>query len=231
LIISKSASALPLALSRNNSVHRSTAKTPQELLPQERLIALPKNVYLARRIIPAVTSKTALVEFETNKYSVPTPYAVRTVEIIAYPERIEISAQRQRVAIHKRCLGKKQIIQNPLHAEKLLNHTPQFKMQRILQLITHMDPVFDHFLDHQDNDIQRLEVAYELFQLLKTHSRAMLISAVRELNALACFKIKGLRSLLHLPEPQEGHPLWPQNAQLLKLNYEERSLNDYDQLA
>ena len=78
---------------RNNTVHRSTGKTPQELLGQERLIALPKNVYLARRIIPAVASKTALVEFETNKYSVPSRSAARTVEIIAYPERIEICVQ------------------------------------------------------------------------------------------------------------------------------------------
>ena len=215
---------------RNNTLHRSTGKTPKELLTQERLMALPQNTYLPRRIIPSATSKTALVEFETNKYSVPSTCATKTVEVIAYPERIEIYLHGQKVATHKRSFTKNQIIQNPLHTEKLLNHTPQFKMQRIFQLITHMDPNFDHFLVHQDNDLQRMEAAYELFQLLKSHSRAILISAVKELNALSCFKIKALRSLLHLPEPKEGHPLWPQNAQLLKLNYEERNLNDYDQL-
>ena len=93
-----------------------------------------------------------------------------------------------------------------------------------------MDPAFHHFLIHQDDDLRRIAVAYELFQLLKTHSRSMVISAVRELNTLSCFKIKALRSLLHLPEPKDGQPLWPQNSQLLNLNYQQRNLNDYDQL-
>lgn len=213
---------------RNNTIHRSTGKPPQELLLKERLLGLPQVPYIARRIVQAVSSKTALVEFETNKYSLPSAFASKPVEIIAYPEAIEICLSGQKVASHPRCFGKKQTIQNPLHAEKLLEYTPQFKMRRILQLITHMDPAFSHFLDNQDNDMQRIDAAYQLFVLLKTHSRAMLTSAVRELNGLACFKIKALRSLLQLPEPKEHEPLWPQNQNLLNLTYEERSLDHYD---
>lgn len=213
---------------RNNTPHRSTGKTPKELLPRERLLMLPAQTYPARRIIPAVTSKTALVEFETNKYSLPSSCASRAVEILAYPEHIEIACSDRKAATHKRCFGKKQIIQNPLHAERLLEYTPQFKMRRILQLITNMDPVFGRFIDNQENDAERMNAAYQLFVLLKTHSREMLISAVRELNTLSCFKIKALRSLLQLPEPKEHEPLWPQNQNLLNLTYEERSLNDYD---
>ena len=56
----------------------------------------------------------------------------------------------------------------------------------------------------------------------------MLLSAVRELNALSCFKIKALMSLLNLPEPKEPQALWPQNRQILNLTYEERRLDDYD---
>lgn len=215
-------------IKRNNTVHRSTGKTPKDLLAQERLIKLPQNAYLPRRIIPAVSTKTALVEFETNKYSVPSSWASKPVEVIAYPDKIELCITGKKVATHKRCFAKKQVIQNPLHAEKLLNHTPQFKMQRILQLIMNMDPAFKYFILVQDNDNQRVQAAYQLFQLLKTHSKGMLISAVRELNTMKCFKIKALRSLLHLPEPKEGDLLWPQNTQLLNLTYEERSLKDYD---
>lgn len=47
---------------RNNTVHRSTTKTPQELLSKERLISLPQNAYLPRRIIPAVASKYSIVK-------------------------------------------------------------------------------------------------------------------------------------------------------------------------
>jgi len=213
---------------RNHTIHRSTSKTPQELLSQERLIALPSNTYLPRRIITAMADKTALVEFETNKYSVPSTCAVKTVEIMAYPETVEIHVAAKKVAVHQRCFTKKKIIQNPLHTEKLLHRTPQFKMQRIHQLMTSMDSTFKDFVHFQDNDNQRIQAAYQLFQLLKTHCKTMLISAVRELNSMKCFKIKALRSLLNLPEPKEGDPLWPVNTQLLNLTYEERSLKDYD---
>jgi transposase len=215
---------------RNNTVHRSTDKTPKDLLAQERLVPLPLNAYLPRRIIIALVSKTALVEFETNKYSIPTTCTGKTVEIMAYPERIEICLAGGIVARHKRCFGKKQTIQNPLHAEKLLKWTPKFKAQRILELMTQMDESINHFLIHQEDDTARVKVAYQLFVLLKDHSRVMLISAVKELNDMKCFKLKALLSLLNLPQPKQGDPLWPQNKDLLDLNYEERNLTDYDEL-
>jgi hypothetical protein len=213
---------------RNNTVHRSTNQTPQELLLKERLVGLPAQSYAPRRIVGAVASKTALVEFETNKYSVPSSCTGKAVEVVAYPERIEICINGQEVARHRRCFGKMQSIQNPLHAEKHLNHTPQFKMKRILELITAMDPVFNQFIEHQEDESVSIEVAYQLFTLLKTHSRAILLSAVRELNGMRCFKIKALMSLLNLPQQREPKALWPQNQQLLNLTYEERNLNDYD---
>jgi hypothetical protein len=117
-----------------------------------------------------------------------------------------------------------------LHAEKLLKWTPKFKSQRILELMTQMDESLNHFLTHQEDDTARVKVAYQLFVLLKDHSRVMLISAVKELNDMKCFKLKALLSLLNLPQPKQGDPLWPQNKDLLDLNYEERNLTDYDEL-
>ena len=215
---------------RNNSIHRSTDKRPKELLAQERLIRMPVNIYPARRIIAAQVSKTALVEFEMNKYSVPTSCATKAVEILAYPQAIEIVLGGAAVARHKRCFGKKQTIVNPLHAEQLLKWTPKFKSQRILELMMHMDEAFNYFLVHQEDDSLRAAAAHQLFTLLKGHSKAMLISAAKELNAMKCFKIKALLSLLNLPQPKQSDPLWPQNKDLLNLNYEERKLTDYDEL-
>ncbi len=213
---------------RNVTVHRSTGKTPKDLLAEERLIHLPKNPYLPSRVIQAVASKTALVEFETNKYSVPSTCAGTVLDVVAYPDRIEIYVEDKMVATHRRSFGRGGMIQNPLHAEVLLNRTARFKMQRILQVMTGMDPAFRHFFDHQDNDDERMEAAYQLFTLLKAYSRGALTSAVRELNSLPCFKIKALASLLNLPVAREGQALWPRDRKLLNLTYEERRLEDYD---
>lgn len=213
---------------RNVAIHRSTNRTPKDLLAEERLINLPEIPYPPGRVVQAVVSKTALVEFETNRYSVPSTCAGKAIEIAAYPERIEVRLSGKIVANHKRSFSKGGIFQNPLHAETLLNHTGRFKMQRILQVISYMDPAFKCFLDHQDDDDDRMGAAYQLFTLLKAYSRGVLTSAVRELNSLSCFKIKALASLLNLPVAREGEALWPRDRKILNLTYEERRLEDYD---
>lgn len=214
---------------RNQQVHRSTGKTPGVLLGEEKLLGLPSGAYPPTRTKPAVgISKTALVEFETNHYSVPTSCVGQIAEIIAWPEKIEIIVSSQKVAVHPRSFERKQLIRNPLHAEKLLERSGHFKYERILQLIQAMDPAFDHFLWAIKEEFEKLQAAYELFQLLKIYSRTILASAVEELNGIGSFKIKALRSLLNLPSPKEGDPLWPANLDLLKLSYAQRSLKDYD---
>jgi len=214
---------------RNHSLHRSTGKTPLGLLSEEKLLGLPKGSYPATRMIPGVlVSKTALVEFETNRYSVPSSSASKRCEIIAWPEKIEIWVGSQKAAVHPRSFGRGELIQNPLHAERLLNQTGHFKYERILELVKAMDPAFRDFLSHQENDSERSGAAYEIFRLLKIYSRTLLLSAIRELNGMGAFKTKALLSLLNLPRPREGDFVWPADSKLLNLAYEPRDLKDYD---
>ena len=132
---------------RSQQVHRSTDKTPVILLGEEKLLRLPSGAYPPTRTLTAVgISKTALVEFETNFYSVPSSCVGQKADIVAWPEKIEIKVSSQRVGVHARCFKRKQVIQNPLHAEKLLERTGCFKYERILQLMQVMDPALAHFL-------------------------------------------------------------------------------------
>lgn len=214
---------------RAHQAHRSTGKTPLVLLSEEKLLGLPGGLYPPTRTIPAVrVSKTALVEFETNRYSVPSGCAGQRAQLVIWPERIEIHVGSQRVAMHPRSFARMQLVQNPLHAERLLERTGDFKYQRILQLVEAMDPAFRDFLAGHKDETDKIQAAYELFKLLKLYSRTILASAVRELAGMGAFKIKALLSLLHLPSPKEGDCLWPQDPNLLNLSYRQRSLKDYD---
>ena len=216
-------------IERNQKIHRATLKTPLVLLGEEKLLRLPSGIYLPTRIIAdARVSKTALVEFETNRYSVPSGCVSKKAEIIADPEKIEIYVSGGRVAVHSRSFEKNRMIQNPWHSEKLLERSGHFKYQRIFQLIQSLDPVFHDFLAAQEDESERIQAAYEIFKLLRVYSRAILISAVRELAGIGSFKIKALRSLLNLPNPKEGGALWPADPKLLNLSYEPRRLEDYD---
>jgi len=109
--------------------------------------------------------------------------------------------------------------------------TPQFKSQRIYQLMDQMDPALHHFLQEAGQEGQTpLEIAYNFFKLLKHVSKAMLLSAVREANRIGTFKIRYIQSLLQVPQPQPPNPVFPQESKLLDIDYERRNLKDYDEL-
>ena len=109
--------------------------------------------------------------------------------------------------------------------------TPQFKSQRIFQLMDQMDPALHHFLQEAEQEGQNpLEIAYDLFKLLRHVSKAMLLSAVRQANRIGTFKLRYVQSLLQLPQPQPPNPVFPQESRLLEIEYERRNLKDYDEL-
>ena len=216
---------------RNDTIHRATVKKPKDLLKEEKLLALPRADYQIGKIIPALVSKTGLVQFDTNKYSVPNSYSSRPVQLIAYPDKIIVMLGPHQIAAHKRSFLKNQVIENPLHRERLLETTPKYKYQRILQLMKKLDPIIDLFLTRaEESGEEQIYYAYQLFKLLKFSSKAMLISAVREACSIKAFKLKTIFSLLKLPSEKEHRPVYPKDNKLLDIQYPERRLEDYDQL-
>lgn len=213
---------------RNDRIHRSTQKTPLELLGVERLLGLPKAGYRIQRIVVASVSKTAFVQFDTNYYSTPSWCAARPCEILANTQTIQIHVGSKEVAAHKRCFGRGQTVKNPLHEKRLLEQSPHYKMIRIRRLIEEMDIASRAFVLVQETEEQRTQSAYEIFKLLITHGRVVVLSALRELHEIRTYKTTALRSLLELPSDRSVAPVWPRDIRLLNLQYEQRRLDAYD---
>jgi hypothetical protein len=74
--------------------------------------------------IPASVSRTCLVRFDTNKYSVAASAVGRPVEIRAYADRIECRQDGRIVAAHVRCFGRDQTIFDPWHYVPVLARKP-----------------------------------------------------------------------------------------------------------
>ena len=72
----------------------------------------------------ASVSKTCLVQFDKNKYSVMSQAVGRPVEVHAYAERIVIRQDGQIVADHLRCFGREQTIYDPWHYVPVLARKP-----------------------------------------------------------------------------------------------------------
>jgi len=72
----------------------------------------------------ASVSKTCLVQFDRNKYSVMSQAVGRPVEVQAYAERIVIRQDGQVVAEHKRSFGRDQTVYDPWHYVPVLTRKP-----------------------------------------------------------------------------------------------------------
>ncbi len=96
-----------IAWAKANPHPEMTDRTVWEVFEAER----PQLVPYAGRFdgfhsVPAAVSKTCLVRFDNNKYSVMASAVGRPVEIRAYAERIEIRQDGRLVGDHPRCFGR-----------------------------------------------------------------------------------------------------------------------------
>jgi hypothetical protein len=89
----------------------------------------PKLVPYAGRFdgfhaVPASVSKTCLVRFDNNKYSVAASAVGRPVEVHAYADRIVIRQDGRIVAEHPRSLGRGETVYDPWHYVPVLARKP-----------------------------------------------------------------------------------------------------------
>jgi hypothetical protein len=74
--------------------------------------------------VPVSVSKTCLVRFDNNKYSVAASAVGRTVEVHAYADRIVIRQDGRIVGEHRRSFGRGDTIYDPWHYVPVLARKP-----------------------------------------------------------------------------------------------------------
>jgi len=214
---------------KNQTVHRTTGKKPAELLPEEKLRPLPENPWNHVSIHPPVkTTKTALMIFDTNSYSVPDYLVGKSLSIHSTPDTVLIYDGPKRVASHPRSFDRHRQIINPLHRTygKL---SLKAKTDRIHQAIKNLHPAMSDFLLKNETcgeDPQK--TAYEIFRLLKSHSRGMLLSVASECLHKKSPRLRTFLSYLHR-EFTEPETVQPQKGELLNISYQPRGLEAYDE--
>jgi transposase len=102
-----------------------TGQTIWEVFEAER----PKLVPYAGRFdgfhaVPASVSKTCLVRFDNNKYSVAASAVGRPVEVHAYADRIVIRQDGRIVGDHPRSFGRSETVYDPWHYVPVLARKP-----------------------------------------------------------------------------------------------------------
>ena len=216
---------------KNKTPHRSTGKPPVELKKEERLKPLPQRPWRNCHILPAQdSSKTGLVTFDTNRYSIPEYLVSEPLTIHAFCDRLEIyDVKGNKIASHPRCFARHQKpIINPAH-RSFNRISNQAKRERIYAVIKNLDPVVAQFLLLNEGVGEDPYVsAHSLFVLLKAHARATVVSAVKDALKRRLPRMKCISSLLSAP-PEDGTPeVLPQRHELLELSYRPRPLEEYE---
>ena len=111
------------------------------------------------------------VQFETNRYSVPTDQAFRSVTLRAFPFEVELLHQEQVLARHVRSYGREEDILDPLHYLPLLEQRPgAFEHARPMrQLRQTWDPVYDRLLAHLQERLTGTRAIREFVRILSLH--------------------------------------------------------------
>ena len=176
---------------------------------------------------PVRTTKTAMMVFDTNSYSVPDYLVGKSLSIHSTPDAIKIYDGTTQVASHPRSFQRRMQIINPLH-RSYCTLSIKAKMQRIHEVIKNLNPAISEFLvKNQACGEDPQKTAYEIFTLMKSHSRGMLFSAASECLTRKSPRLRTFLSLLQR-EPAEAEEVLPQNGNLLSISYTPRALEEYD---
>src|SRR5439155_21093302 len=86
---------------------------------------LPKHPFDPCVIHPAVgVDKYQTVAFDSNRYSVPRPFAHQMVTVKGYVDRVVIVAAGQAIATHSRCQKRGTMVLDPIHYLATLGRKP-----------------------------------------------------------------------------------------------------------
>jgi transposase len=91
---------------------------------QATALPLPGHAFDACVMQPGLVDKYQTAPFDGNRYSVPRRWAFRVVTAKGYVDRVEIVADNQVIARHRRSYGRREKVLDPLHFLLVLQRKP-----------------------------------------------------------------------------------------------------------
>lgn len=215
---------------KNKTIHRGTQKLPLDEKALEKLRPLPISPWINCSIHPPkYPTKTALMLFDSNRYSIPESCVGQMLSVRSYTDKIAIyDLKGNLITTHLRCFERNKAILNHNH-RSLKGMTAIVKQERIQRLVKNLDPIVDHFLEINEKTGEgRYQSCYRLFKLLTAHSKATILSAIKEAVKRKNCRMKFVLSLLEPRNEVVEEPVSPQKEELLSIDYTPRSLEEYE---
>jgi transposase len=219
----------------NQRLHSVTRKVPAEAFANEEkhlLQPLPPSDYDYTIPHTAPVNSQCLVNFQTNKYSVPHKYAGKIVALKTTTTDIKIYSDNQPIASHHRCYDKYQFIKNEDHYRGLLNQKRKAEssaaIETFVKLSAESKPYLSGLLIQQKNVHYHIKKILELSTLFGKTSVGSAIAKALEHQAFHWEYIKNIilesGSYHHHPVVSTKH-----SKEIMDLDVEQPDLSRYDQ--
>lgn len=159
--------------------------TVEDLLSEEQkhLITLPCDSFPAWKLKTVKVDHYSTARFESNRYSVPTDYGYRDLELRASAYTISIFDKTRLIAEHKRNYESEQWILEPIHYLNLLSRKPgAFDRAKPVNIIKETWPEIFHKLlnklNDKNGDAEGKKQFIEILLLEKKYSQPELQAAI-----------------------------------------------------
>jgi hypothetical protein len=224
----------------NCRIHGTTREKPLDLFvdqEQSQLISLPLKDYDCRLLAAVKSTSQSLVTFQTNRYSVPHPYASKMLTLKADVQQVTIYDQDQLIAQHKRSFQKYQLIEDPKHYQGLLASRPKahyFKHRDLLLALGSTAHSFLMALTQTECNLPfQLKKITSLIDLFGKNDVLAAMDQALAFNALGHDYLKNIILSQRRKKSLPSHPGSPTsniNPELVRSTLvEERDLSIYDQ--
>ena len=204
-----------VTMDRPHPVQRSLSVA--EVFEQEkpRLLPLPGAMPSVDLVRPVSVDKTATVRFDKNRYSVPPQQASKSLTLAASDTCVRLLDGTAVIAVHDRCWGTHQDVEDPNHRAELLKHKRAARdskgRDRLRAQVPHIDELIARWVDDGKN-IGSLVV--RTLSLLDLYGPTILAAATDELLqrggsdygalSILCEKRRGTKPVV-LPLPLADH--------------------------
>ncbi|MBL8721481.1 MAG: IS21 family transposase [Myxococcales bacterium] len=223
----------------NARLHATTRERPKDrlLVERTRLRALPDRPPDTDLVVPAIVSKEARVQLDTNTYSVPHGHVGQTVFVRADDTLVRVLAEDgQELARHVRCWDRRRAIEEPAHIEAMLQKRPNGRSHKSRTHIANLAPQCRAYLqevarrrislDNETRKLHRLLDRYGQEDFVDGVGRALVARTFGAHYVRACMDQARFARGLH--EPPE--PIVTGNAAADAINVVPHDLESYDAL-
>ena len=142
--------AVWLEQTANVRIHGRTRRRPVDLFVAEKatLKPLPPHPYDGASVDPVLVNSQFRVRVDGNRYSAPATYAGRKLLLKLYPERLCLYEGEQLVAEHLRSYDRGQDIENPEHAQPVLERKRRADEQHLVKRFLALSPQAEAYYRH-----------------------------------------------------------------------------------